>query len=210
MKKLLFFVLLTIALTFLSLELWDQTLSVWFSQPEQLPLKKGAREITDIGLGDYWFAVAILTYSWLRLIRPRLSKKPLTPREGHFKNWSGRLFFSLLASGILVQLLKHLIGRQRPHLTNGLETHVFQPLTTNWHFHSLPSGHTQVLFTVATSIALAWPRFSILSYSVFFALSFTRVMTLQHFLSDVIAGVLVGYLGTRWVWHYCDRKGVLK
>lgn len=181
----------------MSVLLVDQDLSQWFAADAQTSLRVAARRITDIGLGEYWFGLALAVYvlsrwrSWDR-----------------YRAWAVQLFFGLLGSGILLQVFKICIGRQRPHKSETYDALVFHPFNLDWHFQSLPSGHTQVLFSVATSAALLWPRGSWFIFLLAAGLGFTRVMTLQHFLSDVIAGALLGYLGTLWVHDYLSRKSL--
>lgn len=184
----------------------DQDVSRWFSADEQTSLRLAARRITDIGLGEYWFGLAVAVYLLARFLP---LKGKFTFHQSFAENlrrWALHLFFGLLGSGILVQALKALIGRQRPHKSDTLDALIFEPLTTDWHFHSLPSGHTQVLFSVATTAALLWPRAAFVLYSAAGLISFTRVMTLQHFISDVIAGAMVGYFGTLLVRSEVRKK----
>ena len=52
------------------------------------------------------------------------------------------LFFSVLLSGALTQLLKHIVGRPRPNTINLETEYNLNFFTTDSHFHSFPSGHT--------------------------------------------------------------------
>jgi membrane-associated phospholipid phosphatase len=109
------------------------------------------------------------------------------------------LLISLFISGIAVHFFKFLFGRLRPHRTEVGDPNVFVPFNFDWHYHSLPSGHSQVLFTVATCLALAFPKKAVVLYLSFFALAMTRVFTIQHFLSDVMMGCLLGYVVTQLI-----------
>jgi membrane-associated phospholipid phosphatase len=194
-----------ILLTGLSVVLVDQDLTAWFDQPQHEEWRLRARHITDIGLGEHWFLLALLVYVTARWLGPRLRSSERSAEIFlDLRRWALHFFAALLGAGILLQSLKAIVGRQRPHMSPTHDPLVFEPFTTNWYFHSLPSGHTQVLFTVATAMAMLWPRMAFGFYTLAGALSFTRVMTLQHFLSDVIAGAVVGYLGSMWV------RGILK
>ena len=79
-----------------------------------------------------------------------------------------------------------------------------------WDYHSFVSGHSQVMFTVATMFSLAFPklRWFFVSIAAFFA--FTRVVIHDHFLSDIIGGAVVGVVGsmtaTYWVHLWLNRN----
>jgi undecaprenyl-diphosphatase len=85
-------------------------------------------------------------------------------------------------------LLKRLAGRKRPCQ---IEPHCWANLLPPDRF-SFPSGHTITAFAVATPIALFYP--SLLAGVFFCAVSIaaSRVLLGMHFLSDVLAGAVVG------------------
>lgn len=186
----------------------DQDLSRFFFAKEHEALRLAAREVTDIALGEYWFGLAIFAYAFGRFW-PAEGARFTVRRETllNLRRWGAHLFLGLLGSGLLLQLGKMAVGRQRPHLSEPLfDPFVFHPLNFDWHYQSMPSGHTQVMFSVAASAALLWPRSGWLFLPMAAAISFTRVMTLQHWTSDVIAGALVGYFGTLWVRSLVAKK----
>lgn len=188
----------------LSMIFLDQDLSAFFAMKEHHDLYRIAREITDIALGEYWFGLAILVYLFARFW-PMSGR--FTLRHGvmtNLRRWSLHLFFGLLGSGVLLRIAKFLVGRQRPHKSEIFDPFVFAPFNNDWHMQSMPSGHSQVLFSVATTATMLWPRSGWVLFPLAAALAFTRVMTLQHFLSDVIVGAMFGYFGTLWV------RGLLK
>ncbi len=152
-----------------------------------------AKETTDIAKAGPYFAVTgglwLLFYSLRKFRRPTLAMEKA-------QSWALRGFLAFVVSGVLVQLLKHVIGRKRPYADGALSGHQFEPFTTNYEFHSLPSGHSQVLFTAATILSAIWPRVWWVWLSVAATFSATRVITLNHWVSDVIAGAAVGLFGT--------------
>lgn len=165
----------------------DQSLSLYFNNEDLMPFRKTARAITDIGLGEYSFAVAILSYiyaSWS-------GRKWL-------KAWGLNYFLALVFSGVLGHLIKTLVGRQRPHVSDVFDSHIFAPISFDSYYQSLPSGHAQVVFCSATMLAFLWPRNSLPIYIVAAILTFSRVVVHAHFLSDIMVGGLVGHLGALW------------
>ncbi|MBX3041214.1 MAG: phosphatase PAP2 family protein [Bdellovibrionaceae bacterium] len=193
--------------TGLSMVFLDQDLALFFDDPRNHHWKWSAREITNIALGEYWFGLALLVFVFSRFFLPRFSRlRSYRERIKDMERWAGYFFLSLLGSGILLQLGKILVGRQRPHISEAMDHLSFHPLTLHWHWQSFPSGHSQVIFTVATCLTLLWPRMSWLFFLTATGLAFTRVMTLQHFLSDTIMGAMIGYFGSLWVWSLLRDK----
>lgn len=200
-----------IILTPLSVHQWDYETALWFAREENAALRRWGHLITDIALGEYWFGLALIIYIFTRWMAPRMaSVAPKTEQILRWRNWSVNLFLALLGAGVLLQTLKATIGRQRPYRSETFDPLVFEPLNTHWHFHSMPSGHTQVLFTVATVAILMWPRAANLIYALAAGLAFTRVMTHQHFLSDVFVGAAVGVVGASMVLHFTLQKWPVK
>ncbi|GEM_PF-6512447 len=120
--------------------------------------------------------------------------------------WGKKLFFSLILSGLAVHVVKFVLGRLRPYIEPGCQSDQFNMFTTNYQFQSFPSGHSQVSFTVATFFAFYLSSFKInglFKKTIIFSfyllsaiLAFTRVVTKDHFLSDVVMGSFLGWYVT--------------
>ena len=96
---------------------------------------------------------------------------------------------SVLASGIISTLLKHIIERPRPFdLYPELEK-----LSAGGSF-SFPSGHTADAFAFATAICIAYPRWYIIIPAFTWAgsVGYSRMDLGVHYPSDVMAGVIIG------------------
>lgn len=124
-------------------------------------------------------------------------------------------FISLIASGLMVHLLKFIFGRKRPYhaldsfgLSGICQPDVFEPFNLHYTFHSLPSGHSQLIFSVVT--VMSFYLKSIFLKSLFFSFAFIvalmRVGTRDHFLSDVLMGSLVGFLVSYFVMKRLTQK----
>lgn len=207
-EKLLFhsLIVLTLGLTSMLISFFylDIYLAQIFKQPEFEKVYIYSREITNIGLSTHYFIIAIVGYVWARFL---YTKNPAlrfgldeTQRE-KIQHYSAFLFKCMAAIGLTLQLLKLLFGRLRPHASEGFYNANFDPISWHWHWHSFPSGHSQVLFTVGTVCALIWPKGRWFFLLAAFLFSLTRVSTHQHFLSDMIAGGLIGYLGVLFLWN---------
>lgn len=105
---------------------------------------------------------------------------------------SAYLFVSVALSGIVVNLIKPLVGRSRPSLYPQLGTFHVDPLTFHIRFASFPSGHASVAGAAAMAIALLFPRLRVPVLILALWLATTRVFVGSHFMSDVFAGLMIG------------------
>lgn len=187
-----FAVLPILALAAAALFLLDSSAALYFKPRFGNPLHLWARATTDVATAGPYFGLAIgliIIFSLVQRFRPE-------EKWRRARAWALFGLFSLLCGGVLSQALKHLIGRKRPYADAMLTSREFLPLTANYEFHSLPSGHSQVLFSVATFLAILWPRVWWLWLSAAALFASTRVITLNHWVSDVVAGAAVGMFGT--------------
>jgi membrane-associated phospholipid phosphatase len=185
----------------------DQPLAQWFDHPEKDILRLRARDITDFALGEYWFGLAALLYITCRWILPRMQLAPAAlERAKNLRTWALFYFAALCSSGLLLTAIKHIVGRERPHKTPDHDPLQFAPFNTNWHWQSMPSGHAETLFCVATSFGFLFPRYRVWFYVFAAVMSFTRVIILQHFLSDTFVGMFLGVFGAHLAWAWLARK----
>ena len=98
-------------------------------------------------------------------------------------------------SVLLFQWLKRVTGRRRPCQ---IEPHCWATLLPPDQF-SFPSGHTMTAFAVAVPLALFYPTLAIGLLFCALSIAMSRILLGMHFLSDVVAGALIGtglgYLG---------------
>lgn len=120
------------------------------------------------------------------------------------ENYKTRRLGLKLAEAFLLQAtamvsLKFLVGRERP--ASGTSNDSFNPFNTSWAFTSFPSGHTSTAFALASVIAndtdqIGW---KITAWSLASAIGFSRIYNNEHWLSDVVAGALIGYFAGEFV-----------
>jgi membrane-associated phospholipid phosphatase len=104
----------------------------------------------------------------------------------------GRLLLAaLLTAGLLVQTLKHLIGRARPRLTHDS---VFIGPSFQSSYDSFPSGHTVMVFCLAYILSKHFPKYKVIFYLFAATVGFDRIGDISHFPSDVLAGMVIGLL----------------
>ncbi len=98
-------------------------------------------------------------------------------------------------SVLLFSQLKRLTSRRRPCQ---IAPHCWATLLPPDQF-SFPSGHTMTAFAVAIPLSLFYPTLSIGLLFCALSIAMSRILLGMHFLSDVVAGALIGtglgYLG---------------
>lgn len=102
---------------------------------------------------------------------------------------------SLLAHGVValvVNGLKHVIGRPRPRLTHSGGWQWWPSLDSG--LDSFPSGHTSATVAVVTVLARALPRLRWLPFAIAAWVGASRIWRGSHFPSDVVAGMLMGFV----------------
>jgi membrane-associated phospholipid phosphatase len=119
--------------------------------------------------------------------------------------WRGGLLLAAPAvSGIGAELVKLLVRRLRPdEATFGYAFRAFSetPLSTGG--LGMPSSHVMVAFGGATALARLFPKTWPVGYILAAGCALTRLLTIQHFLSDVVTaaalGWIIGDLVSRWM-----------
>jgi len=184
----------------------DQNFALMIDQPTWESLRYWAREVTNVGLGDWWYGLTVGTFLFCRFLTPQL--KSMTSeslkKSKELMRWSFLSFVGLTASGLALQVIKHIVGRQRPHVSPEHIANIFDPLTLHWHWHSFPSGHAQVLGSAAAAFCLLRPKAKIAIIAVAFGFALTRPITLQHFLSDIWVGFFLGYWGSQAAYRWAQ------
>src|SRR5205809_1823266 len=109
------------------------------------------------------------------------------------RRWIGyaiRMALAGAAAGILVQLVKLLVGRTRPELWLGPFHHARASAS------SFPSGHTVGAFTLASVLIFSAESKSlrVIAMILAFAVALSRVLAFRHWTSDVAASAAIGLI----------------
>jgi len=155
---------------------------------------------------DWGRLLRLVGYLWTWIIvaavlvaRDRAAPEGAVPRSALRRG--GLLLSAPVVAGLAAEVAKMLVRRVRPSLTDGL--HVFRPWSDRPFATKdlgLPSSHAVVAFAAATMLSRLLPWGTPLWYTLAYACALTRVLAQAHFLSDVIAGALVGYLTAVLLW----------
>jgi undecaprenyl-diphosphatase len=121
----------------------------------------------------------------------------------------GFLFTAIAAPSLFVTVVKRLIGRARPFVGDQADPFLYMPFVWRAAYASMPSGHATTAFAAAVAVGLLWPclRAPMLVYALLIAVS--RVVLNAHYVSDVVAGAIVGAVGALLVrdWFAARRLG---
>ena len=86
------------------------------------------------------------------------------------------------ATASIIQTIKYLSSRERPE--NQVVTASFSS--------SFPSGHSASAFSFATLLSAFYPALISISFTTASLVAFSRIYLGEHFLSDALAGSLIG------------------
>lgn len=162
---------------------------------------------------DHWHNAEVYNLEWGRLFRV-MGWYPtwmlaalaiwLVQRDGDrvkakLNTWA--LLAGPAVAGIVCEVLKLLVRRERPEINGG--DYGFRP----WDDRpfstaglAFPSSHTMVAFAAATVLSRIFPRARWVWYLLAAGCAATRVLAHAHFLSDVMAGALLGWSAGWGAW----------
>ncbi len=118
----------------------------------------------------------------------------------HWKQCEMRALFLWLCTffpSVIVLGLKIIFGRARPELLFQDGIYGFHWLQYSRPFWSFPSGHTATLMGCVFGLCIIWPRYRWMFLCVGFLVMLSRVILLQHYLTDVLVSA---YLALIEVW----------
>jgi membrane-associated phospholipid phosphatase len=161
---------------------FDNEIYLYVASELRIPLLRMAGRIAaGLEVGDQ-----LASFCLLFIMAGYLWQKPRAVRT-----FVGGLV-ALAAGGIVVQALKHLIGRARPAMDLG-DFYFIGPHFSPSGFDAFPSGHTTAMFSLVAFFCRFYPAWRIPLYTAGFLLSIlARVVTGQHFFTDVVGGAILG------------------
>lgn len=141
--------------------------------------------ITDIGKSEWKIILSALVTTALAALGLLVSAARTRAAFLNAAILSGFVFASIAVSGLLVAIIKRVIGRARPKLfeTEGIWS--FNPLTSA-DFASIPSGHATTIFAAGIALAFVFPKLKWAFFAFMWWVAMSRVFIVQHWLSDVL------------------------
>lgn len=151
-------------------------------------------QITKFGESQWYLAGGLLLWLFYR-------------KKDSWKALGGLLLFTSVAiSGIAANILKIILGRARPRLYIHEQIYGFDFFHIDYSWLSFPSGHAATAFGAASVLALLYPRYKVPLYAAGTLVALSRIVLTQHYPSDVIAGSVLGYCTTLFLYHQIFRE----
>jgi len=176
--------------------------------------------LRQMGYAPTWLIVALAASLHAGWIRRRdqsgaLAGPPVVPGEGPGLGSGARakigagvlglpLLLSIAAAGLGAELLKLLVGRERPLADGGYEFKPFLYGFVDGSNLGFPSSHTSVAFGAALVLARVLPGVGWIAIPLAAGCGLTRVLVGAHFLSDVVAGAAIGWASGLWACRIAD------
>jgi undecaprenyl-diphosphatase len=151
--------------------------------------------ITDAGQSGW-----VLTPLFVAIVAAALISSPTIGRVGQLVTAAvvarlGYVFMAVVVPGVVVTIVKRIIGRARPYLFEQGGPLRFHPFGWDPIYASLPSGHTTTAFATAFAVGALYPRLRWPVWGLACVIGASRIVVSAHYPSDVLAAALVGTLG---------------
>ena len=195
----------TAALAALLIAVVDRPLALWLKRETPPGVERAFSQIS--GLGDAAIHIALaasgVALCWWMSRRDGPARAAWRARLG----FAGFALAALCVNGLVVNALKFVFGRHRPRDLFSQGAYGFAPFDTQFTMHSFPSGHSQAIFTAATALALAMPRWRLPIFALALVVAMGRALSTKHYISDVLVGSFLGVAMTLLIWRYWQARG---
>ncbi len=178
---------------------WDVPLAYYCKTELSGTIREITQIITIWGDAKWYYGLLIVAFIFVYFI---MKNKLFTRRVFY-------ILFSLITAGIVNTIIKWLAGRHRPKNLFNHDLYGFSFFGTGYEVTSFPSGHTSVVFCIATAISILFPRLCLPVFITALIIGMSRVIITSHFLSDVIGGAGVGIISAIVVKYYFDQKNII-
>jgi undecaprenyl-diphosphatase len=153
--------------------------------------------ITELGVSTGY----LIGFALLAVFSQFVRRRPVASRRSLF------IFASIALSGILINLIKPLVGRLRPKLLFEADLYGFEPFRIGYEYNSFPSGHATTVFALAAALAILIPRWRLPLFGFAAVVGLSRIIVGAHYLSDVMGGAYVGVMTVFLLAALCRRRG---
>ncbi len=172
--------------------------------------------ITKFGDSRYTLIPIALILPFLLAIRQGIEATSLRRIIGWLTGALVFMFIAVASSGILVNIIKVVVGRTRPILDEQYGEYGFSPFTYDLSsYQSFPAAHSTTAFVLAIGLSFFLPRLRVLLLLGAGLVAFSLLATNRHYLTDVLCGGLLGlwipYRLRAWFaeqgWVFIKRQG---
>jgi undecaprenyl-diphosphatase len=157
------------------------------------------RALRSVGYWPLWMVLSLAL--WL-----------VDRKRGQGNRRAAYLAGSITVAGILGELLKLIVRRERPGTHDGI--YGFRAFTDHL-FSSrnfgMPSSHAVIAFSGAAALSVLFPEATCVWYALAIGCGVTRVLSGAHYVSDVVAGAAIGIgvsiiIARRWRSAPAERR----
>lgn len=149
-------------------------------------------KVTRLGESDWVFVLCALSLLGLYLLFRRQPPRRLAAGGRLLLDATLFVLAAVAGSGLVVQAIKHAVGRARPKYFETLGATDFSPFMFDAGHASFPSGHTATAFALATVVMLFRRQWAAPAFVFAALIGISRIATSAHYFSDVIGGAVVG------------------
>jgi undecaprenyl-diphosphatase len=164
-----------------------------------------ARFVTWFGQGGvvlYPTGILIVIGVAVRFALPGLAGRLEGPLRG-----LASIFVIVATAGLADDMLKIAFGRARPYLWLAGDDSGFEFFRYSAKFASFPSGHTTTSFAAALAFGTLLPRYKGWFLLTALLIGVSRIVLDVHYLSDVIAGAVLGTIVALSVGNWLQKRG---
>lgn len=177
----------------------DLSLAKFFASMASPLLKTTAQALTHLIDPKFQVFLWPVLYFFLRFIYKKESL-------GH---WCLLFLTSIAIANVFTEILKKVIGRARPSAFFSLGQYGLTFFSTSDLYSSFPSGHACTIGAICGVLACRYPRCWIPLLALSFLLASTRVILNFHYLSDIIAGSILGFLVAQWIYKLMKKERMI-
>ncbi len=215
-KKLFFTVLIIVLpLVVISYNFFDKPVADYFYLHREIFHHFG-KLLSLTGESQWYIGAGLLGFLFFKYVK----------NNELYKNRFLFLFYANVFSGLVSILLKWIFSRVRPkglhyspeeygfllfqHYDKGFFAQLKYHYITMFHhpstYASFPSGHTVTIAATFTVMYLFFPRYLYLWIILGISFASGRILAGDHFISDIMAGTVVGILATLFIYDKMRNK----
>lgn len=191
----IFFILYTILIILFYL-FWDIPIITFFYHLKGTAIYNFAKNITDFAKAEYQLVPSLIFYIYFR------------NKNRYYANIALLIFVSVALSGLTTDIIKFFLGRYRPIEYFEHQLYGFKFFQTKYRYTSIPSGHTTTIFSAMYVLAIFFKKYRFPLIIIGLLMASTRVISLNHYPSDVLAGILVAIIVSSILYKRFEKRGM--
>jgi membrane-associated phospholipid phosphatase len=180
--------------------LWiDLPLAVWIERSVTEGVDESFEWVGEMGESGHYIVMALAFYVIGLVGLSRSWRNPVRMSYASMARGSLLMLATMAVGGLVVLVLKRSVARARPELF--FEKGIYglgESFSRSQLFNSFPSSHTYAAFAVAVVLGILAPRWRWVFLLLAALVAVSRVVNLDHYLSDVMTAagiaVLVGHV----------------